>query len=680
MIKREIKRFDIESSPEDWISQTDLPSLLDDVFVNSQEFSTPSDTAEFNAEVFADDTALAAKYSYLRLRDIKQPAKLYINDEHIGDVDGNAPSHVFYVNDKFQRGSNIVSIRFSRDECRYPGLVGIFTPPEILRFSDAAIDRVHITQTHENGIVTVGIKVDFLGSDADVRAVATLRSPSGQLYYAGLTRGEGSIKITNPLYWYPRKMGVQNLYKLTVNLYGENDVEDSFDIKLGLRTVDKTDDGRALLINGSRFFPMGATYYADDKLDEELYLAKEEQYVRYASMSGYGCLVLPTCAPRPSERFFELCDELGIVVIEQTDSLDNGILDAIENRSHHACYCLLEIAGAEDTEHIDGCLNTVLPGLEFSILPEAPSYISAPSLPSDKTISAVVPEDERNLFSHSVEEMADDGVIGEMMLSVAERYPYPATLSDFAYASALAAANKVGRYIKDSRMSRGETGRAVFDRLGECEPSASSSALDAFARWKPLQYYAARYFAPIILYADITKDGVLFSVSNERKYDFIGTIEYRVATANNDTLYQNSEACEVSAASSRELFTRDFSKYIRFLENQCYVEYSLKEGSSIVSHGTLLFVPEKHFRFADPNIKFEITGSDTSFNITLTADAFAKDVEIDFIDIDAVISNNYFDLTSNSPIKINVKTHEGPQSAFRLENALQIRSMYDLKL
>ena len=119
---------------------------------------------------------------------------------------------------------------------------------------------------------------------------------------------------------------------------------------------------------------------------------------------------------------------------------------------------------------------------------------------------------------------------------------------------------------------------------------------------------------------------------------------------------------------------------MRLFEDSCYIEYYLKEGSSVISHGTLLTQPEKHFHFVDPDIKFSITGSNRNFSITLIASAFAKSVEIDFVDMDAVLSDNYFDITSDSPIKINVELSEGPQSVFHLENSLQIRSVYDLKL
>ena len=635
---------------------------------------------EFRAEVMVDSVALSAKHTYIRLRGIRQPAKLYINDIFVGDIDGERPVYTLPINGRFSQGSNILSVRFLLDECTRPGLVGIFTPPEILRFSGAIIDRVHILQNHEDGKVELSIRVDTLGSSENVRAVATLVSSSGQIYYSGLTRGKGNIVISDPLYWWPRGFGVQNLYKLTVNLYGEVEVEDSLEMKIGLRTVmtSKTADGSNLLINGVRFLPMGATYFADESPDVATYLRKEEASVTSAAMAGYDALVIPLAASRPSERFFELCDIHGIVVIDEINSVSDGVLDRVSRLSHHASYGIVDVVGGEDIEEIAERLNELAPNLEFSLLEEAPEYINAPSLPSEKTLASVVPFGERNLFSYSVESLSEDGAIEKMLLAVAENYPYPNSLSDFAYASALAAAKKVGERIKECRMSLGASGRAIFERLGDSAVAISPSAIDSFARWKPLQYYCARHFSQVALYAEQTPSGILFSVSNERKLDFIGTIEYRIADSSNLTIYKNSEACEFSAMTARKLFTRDLSEYIKGHEREYYLEYYLKEGSSVISRSTLLFVPEKHFKFEEANIKAQIAGSDRRFSLTLTSDKFAKDVELDFIGTDAIFSDNYIDLTTDSPVKITITVTSGVETAYHLNDALKIRSVRDL--
>ncbi len=679
MVRREIKNFEMKTGSLQLASQAPMTlySLLNEQGYNRSDIAGEVD---FSSEIFADEAALAAKHTCIRIRDIKQPAKLYLNDIFIGDIDGESPVHTFMVSGRFAHGSNLLSVRFSLSECTRPGLIGIFTPPEILRFSGAIINKVHLIQNHGDGKVDLSIKVDTLGSAENVRAVATLVSSSGQIYYAGLTRGKGNIMISDPLYWWPRGFGVQNLYKLTVNLYGEVEVEDSTEMKIGLRTVmtSKAADGSELLINGVRFLPMGATYLADDTPDVSTYLKKEEASVTSAAMSNYDALVLPSGAVRPSERFFELCDVHGIVVIDEIAALTDASLARISSLSHHASYGILDIVCTENIEEIAERLNETVPNLEFSLLDEAPKYISAPSLPSEKTLRTVVPEGERNLFSHSVEAIAEGDAIGKMLLAVAENYPYPNSLSDFAYASALAAAKQVGRRIKECRMSLGASGRAIFERLGDSAVAISPSAIDSFARWKPLQYYSARHFSQVALYAEMTPSGILFSVSNERKVDFIGTIEYRIADSSNVTIYKNSEACEFSAMAARKLFTRDLSEYIKGHEREYYLEYYLKEGSSVISRNTLLFVPEKHFKFEEASIKAEIAGTDRRFTMTLTSDKFAKDVELDFIGTDAIFSDNYIDLTSDSPVKISVTVTSGIETAYHLNDALKIRSVRDL--
>jgi hypothetical protein len=57
----------------------------------------------------------------------------------------------------------------------------------------------------------------MIGDKSEVRAVATLVSPTGKIYYSGLADGSGAISIPDPLLWWPSGMGVPNLYDLAVN-------------------------------------------------------------------------------------------------------------------------------------------------------------------------------------------------------------------------------------------------------------------------------------------------------------------------------------------------------------------------------------------------------------------------------------------------------------------------------
>jgi beta-mannosidase len=119
---------------------------------------------------------------------------------------------------------------------------------------------------------------------------------------------------------------------------------------------------------------------------------------------------------------------------------------------------------------------------------------------------------------------------------------------------------------------------------------------------------------------------------------------------------------------------RDFKDVIAGHENEYYLEYGLRDGAVAVTKDILLFVKPKRFDFVDPSIKAQISGVGRSFTMMLKAEAFAKDVEIYFEGIDVILSENYFDITSSAPLKINIMvTGNVDVNSFELEDALRIR-------
>ena len=673
MVKREIQRLTLTYLGRSY--DCSAPASVYSVLKAAGEgVDALTDTAVFTAEIGADAVVLAAKYIYVSLSALKAEAELFLNGYPVGATDGRLASYNCHITDRISKGLNKLEIKFAAGVKAYDA--GIFEPIRVNRFNNAIIDKVSINQIHQDGAVTIGINLDLLGNTENVRAVATLVSSTGQIYYGGLTRGKGGITLRDPLYWCPKGFGVQNLYRLTVNLYGENEVEDTVEMRIGLRTAAVNQGSASVVVNGLEILPMGATYYADRCPNFAMYNRKIEALVTSAAMSNYNCILIPSDAPTPAERFYELCDVHGIMVIEEMKDTSKKTLHSLGRRAHHACLVSVDFLGG--TSEDATAINAVAPDLAVALWDELPEYTAQPSLPADRTLESVIPEDERNLFSYSMEKICSAEYIRSMLVSVAERYPYPQSTSDFAYASGLASAGKVGKSVWEARMS--ESGkRAIFGTLGDEIACASPSAVDASARWKPLQYHSMKNFAPLAVKA--TADGctVTFTVSNTRRNDFIGTLEYRIVDASNVTIYKASEPCEVAAFTTRAVLTKDFAECLNGHLRDYYLEYSIKEGASYPSVDTLLFVPEKHFKFKKPNIRTEVIGSDRRFSITISADCFVKDLELSFEGIDAVFSENYVDLTSSSPIKISISLIGGLETAFHLGRALRLRSVYDIK-
>ena len=676
MVRREIRKFELitEGGRYECQAPFSVKSVLEAAGASTD---TIGSCVSFESIIQVDDVALAMRNFYLRIKDVSMPARVYIGDTLAFKLDGVTPVYNFDLSGMLSHGENRLSIRFdSIDGDIY--YAGLSSPIELLRFSSAIIDRVKLSQTHEGSAVLLGIDLDLIGDADSVRAVATLVSSAGQIYYAGLTKGKGAIRVSDPLYWWPKGLGVQNIYRLTVNLYGESDIEDTAELRLGLRTAASTDEG-SLVINNVGLVPMGAVYIPDGDPDITSSDKRANACVTSAAMANYNCLIIPLGAPCPSEKFFELCDVHGIAVIEEHEELDEATIESLRRRANHPSLCLVDLIGEGDRSDDISRLHRLLPELCVRQIGEQPWYIGRHSLPSMKTIRAVVPEDERSLFSHSIEAIAEPGAIRDMLLSVADRYPYPHDLSAFSYASALASAHNVGDAVKESRLSGGKSGRAVFYRLCDTELAISPAAIDCRGRWKPLQYYSARHFEPVALYADYSGNEVSFSASSQRRGACIGTLEYRISDASNYTIFKDSIPVELGGMESKKLHSAKIGEYIKGHEREYYLEYYIKEGSFVLSRKTLLFVPEKHFAFKKPKIKAVVSGQDRRFSLTISSDVFVKDMEISFDGVDVVFDDNYFDMTSEAPIKVNFTVTGGIETTYHLKDVLEMRSVYDLK-
>ncbi len=165
--------------------------------------------------------------------------------------------------------------------------------------------------------------------------------------------------------------------------------------------------------------------------------------------------------------------------------------------------------------------------------------------------------------------------------------------------------------------------------------------IDYEGRWKAVQYYAKRFFAPLMISCD--EEGILTQDTN-------------VNAAHEENL------C-VKALSS-EWLERVPLQYAETRRD--YVSYELVENGETVSAGSVLFCAPKHFEFENPHLKVEAVGSD---EILVTADAYAKSVEILNGDDTMLLSDNYFDMNPGSR---KVKVLKGTP-----EN-LRVRSVFDI--
>ena len=97
-----------------------------------------------------------------------------------------------------------------------------------------------------------------------------------------------------------------------------------------------------------------------------------------------------------------------------------------------------------------------------------------------------------------------------------------------------------------------------------------------------------------------------------------------------------------------------------------YVSYEMRQNGTVISDGTVIFSYPKYFRYEDPSLSWRIEGDE----IVVSADAYAKSVEIRNENEDLILSDNYFDLNGDEK---RVKVLSG-----KIEG-IKLRSVYDIR-
>ncbi|MCR5507622.1 MAG: glycoside hydrolase family 2 protein [Lachnospiraceae bacterium] len=302
------------------------------------------------------------------------------------------------------------------------------------------------------------------------------------------------------------------------------------------------------------------------------------------------------------------------------------------------------------------------------------------SFPSIKTVEGFTEPGDRNVFSYVMEKhQRNASANGKIMNYMEQTFLYPNDFDTLIYASQLLQAEAIRYGVEHFRRNRGRCMGTVYWQLNDCWPVASWSSIDYFGRWKALHYYAKRFFAPFMISCEEeglltqtmnvnaepfeVKRSIRLSVANESMCPRNGTVRWQLRNSDGTVIREENEAVSLSPLSAKWLDLKELPD-AKLYEN--YVSYQLEENGTVVSQGTVLFCPPKHFKFADPCLKVKVTDGE----IVVSASAYAKSVEIRNENDDLILSDNFFDLNAGER---RVKIIKGEPVG------LSVRSVYDIR-
>lgn len=126
------------------------------------------------------------------------------------------------------------------------------------------------------------------------------------------------FQIENPALWYPEGEGKQNLYRLDITLSGTNEKHSTVfgvrRIRLLQKQIKEGGKTFVLEVNARKIFCKGANWVPADSIVARVDDIKTERLIREAVNCNFNMLRVWGGGVYESKKFYELCDESGIMI------------------------------------------------------------------------------------------------------------------------------------------------------------------------------------------------------------------------------------------------------------------------------------------------------------------------------------------------------------------------------
>ncbi|MCR4787725.1 MAG: glycoside hydrolase family 2 protein [Lachnospiraceae bacterium] len=274
---------------------------------------------------------------------------------------------------------------------------GIFRDVSLLEIRSGRINSVYIKQEHltrdcKTGKVRLYFSPDIslFGSMAgrregdkkdEILIKITVTGPDGRQIMVEEPfryRSTYRIGIDDPKLWWPRGYGDQPLYGVSVDIlkkYGNAEkIIDTWNARIGLRTMtvntDEDEYGNCFAheVNGVKIFAMGADYIPEDSLLSRCSHERTRRLLEDAAWANHNCIRVWGGGYYPDDRFFDICDELGLIVwqdfmfacasYELDDEFEKNVTEEIRQNiiriRHHACLGIWCGNNEMETQTLDG--------------------------------------------------------------------------------------------------------------------------------------------------------------------------------------------------------------------------------------------------------------------------------------------------------------------------------------
>ena len=309
------------------------------------------------------------------------------------------------------------------------------------------------------------------------------------------------------------------------------------------------------------------------------------------------------------------------------------------------------------------------------------------SFPEMKTIEAFTePADRANIFTPVMlahqKNNEGNAIIHDYLL---KDYPEPKDFASFLYVSQVLQAEGIKIGAEHFRRSRPETMGSIFWQLNDCWPVASWSSIDYYGHWKALQFYARRFYAPVLVSPHVEDGALKVYIVSDKTAATSAALRVRLMDLDGKVLLEEGQYVDVPALSSNVYLAWPLKKLIdagASDTSRVFIVAELQTGGATdfawngkqLSRNVVYLAPIKEVHLKPAVLKVETSGVAGKYTIRITSPVLARSVYLAFGNLDVSVSDNYFDILPGETVEV---TATSAASLDALKAQLKVVSLTD---
>jgi beta-mannosidase len=283
------------------------------------------------------------------------------------------------------------------------------------------------------------------------------------------------------------------------------------------------------------------------------------------------------------------------------------------------------------------------------------------SFPEMRTIeSFTLPEDRTNIFTPVMlahqKNNEGNSIIHDYLL---KDYSEPKDFPSFLYVSQVLQAEGIKIGAEHFRRNRPETMGSIFWQLNDCWPVASWSSIDYYGRWKALQYYARRFYAPVLVSPHLEDGAMKVYVVSDKTSPMDATLRVRLMDFDGRTLMDESHNVKIAPLASQIYLDWPLKKLADAGgadTSRVFVVAELASGATQISRNIAYLAPVKEIHLKPAQLNTQVSAANGNYKVSITSPVLARTVYLSFGSLDATVSDNYFDLLPGETTEITVNS------------------------